>query len=246
MASSSSSSPEISAAPTTIMADNSSNYTSLDDALDDLSSRFILNLPESELSSVERVCFQVEQAHWFYEDFVREANPQFPSLPLKRFSQIFFRACPVLHRWSSDFEIAFNNFMQYKTRVPVCGAIMLNDTWEKCILVKGWKSSAGWGFPKGKINQDEEPHKCAVREVFEETGYDLTGQINQDHVIEMSIKQQKISLYIVPGVPEDYPFKTRTRKEISKIDWFKLSDLPTWKKSGSSSGKFYLISPFIA
>ena len=122
-------------------------------------------------------------SHWFYEDFVREANPQFPSLPLKRFSQIFFRACPVLHRWSSDFEIAFNNFMQYKTRVPVCGAIMLNDTWEKvrgqclqltrpvltlvlkCILVKGWKSSAGWGFPKGKINQDEEPHKCAVREV---------------------------------------------------------------------------------
>jgi mRNA-decapping enzyme subunit 2 len=122
-------------------------------------------------------------SHWFYEDFVRESNPQFPSLPLKKFSQIFFRACPVLHRWSSNFEIAFNNFMQYKTRVPVCGAIMLNDTWEKvctprpgstrpvltivpqCILVKGWKSSAGWGFPKGKINQDEEPHKCAVREV---------------------------------------------------------------------------------
>lgn len=52
-------------------------------------------------------------------------------------------------------------------------------------------------------------------QVFEETGYDLTGQINRDHVIEMSIKQQKISLYIVPGVPEDYPFKTRTRKEIS-------------------------------
>jgi hypothetical protein len=37
MASSSSSSPEISAAPTTIMADNSSNYSSLDDALEDLS-----------------------------------------------------------------------------------------------------------------------------------------------------------------------------------------------------------------
>jgi mRNA-decapping enzyme subunit 2 len=122
-------------------------------------------------------------SHWFYEDFVRESNPQFPSLPLKRFSQIFFRACPVLHQWNSNFEIAFNNFMQYKIRVPVCGAIMLNDTWEKvctprpgstrpvltivpqCILVKGWKSSAGWGFPKGKINQDEEPHKCAVREV---------------------------------------------------------------------------------
>lgn len=29
------------------------------------------------------------------------------------------------------------------------------------------------------------------------------------------MKEQKISLYVVPGVPEDYPFETKTRKEIS-------------------------------
>lgn len=51
--------------------------------------------------------------------------------------------------------------------------------------------------------------------MYEETGYDLEGQLDPENVIELSIKQQKISLYIVPGVPEDYPFKTRTRKEIS-------------------------------
>jgi hypothetical protein len=33
------------------------------------------------------------------------------------------------------------------------------------VLVKGWKSSSGWGFPKGKINQNEPSHECAVREV---------------------------------------------------------------------------------
>lgn len=32
------------------------------DVLDDLSSRFILNLPAEELELPERVCFQVEQA----------------------------------------------------------------------------------------------------------------------------------------------------------------------------------------
>jgi hypothetical protein len=69
--------------------------------------------------------------HWFYEDFIREENPKFPSLPLKKFSAMLFHACPLLHQWSHDHEQAFNNFMQYKTRVPVCGAIMLNDTWEK-------------------------------------------------------------------------------------------------------------------
>ncbi|KAJ7492628.1 DCP2-domain-containing protein [Mycena latifolia] len=246
MTSSSSSSPEISAATKAEPQDRFSyKHATHDEVLEDLSSRFILNLPDEELASLERICFQVEQAHWFYEDFIREENPKFPSLPLKKFSAMLFHACPLLHQWSHDHEQAFNTFMQYKTRVPVCGAIMLNDTWEKCVLVKGWKSSSGWGFPKGKINEDEPAHSCAIREVLEETGYNLTSQINKDDVIEMSIKEQKISLYIVPGVSEDYPFKTKTRKEISKIEWFKLTDLPTWKRNKAAPGKFYLISPFI-
>ncbi|KAJ7357358.1 Dcp2, box A domain-containing protein [Mycena albidolilacea] len=246
MTSSSSSSPEISAAAKTDTQDRFSyKHATHEEVLEDLSSRFILNLPDEELASLERICFQVEQAHWFYEDFIREENPKFPSLPLKKFSAMLFHACPLLHQWSHDHEQAFNTFMQYKTRVPVCGAIMLNDTWEKCVLVKGWKSSSGWGFPKGKINEDEPAHSCAIREVLEETGYNLASQINKDDVIEMSIKEQKISLYIVAGVPEDYLFKTKTRKEISKIEWFKLTDLPTWKRNKAAPGKFYLISPFI-
>ena len=69
--------------------------------------------------------------HWYYEDFIREENSKFPSLPLKKFSEMFFQACPLLERWRGDHDGAFNHFMQYKTRVPVCGAIMLNDTWDK-------------------------------------------------------------------------------------------------------------------
>ncbi|KAF9015152.1 Dcp2, box A domain-containing protein [Cyathus striatus] len=247
MSSSSSSSPEITAAQST--EDTLSRFSYADatheEVLDDLSSRFILNLPDEELSSLERICFQVEQAHWYYEDFIREENPSLPSLPLKKFSEMLFHACPLLHQWSHDHEQAFNTFMQYKTRVPVCGAIMLNDTWDKCVLVKGWKSSSGWGFPKGKINEDEPQTTCAIREVLEETGYNLQGKIDPRDVIEMSIKEQKVSLFIVPGVPEDFPFKTKTRKEISKIEWFKLTDLPTWKRDKQVPGKFYLISPFI-
>src|ERR1700709_1644503 len=30
-----------------------------------------------------------------------------------------------------------------------------------------------------------------------------------------------------------------------KIEWFKLTDLPTWKRNKAAPGKFYLISPFI-
>ena len=51
--------------------------------------------------------------------------------------------------------------------------------------------------------------------MLEETGYNLAGKINPNDVIEMSIREQKMSLFIVPGIPEDFPFKTKTRKEIS-------------------------------
>lgn len=52
-------------------------------------------------------------------------------------------------------------------------------------------------------------------QVLEETGYDLSSQLRPDDFIEMSIKEQRITLYVVGGVPEDYLFQTRTRKEIS-------------------------------
>lgn len=56
-------------------------------------SRFILNVPDEELLSVERILFQIEQAHWFYEDFIREQNTSLPSFSLKNFSAkyILFR-----------------------------------------------------------------------------------------------------------------------------------------------------------
>ncbi|PKY51276.1 hypothetical protein RhiirA4_407311 [Rhizophagus irregularis] len=206
--------------------------------LDDLSSRFIINVPEEELASVERICFQIEQAHWFYEDF----------------------HCPLLHQWSHEHEKAFADFMQYKIRVPVCGAIMLNDTMEKCVLVKGWSSRSGWGFPKGKINKDEPDSTCAAREVLEETGYDISPLIKEQDYVELTIREQRIRLYIVVGVSEDTEFCPKTRKEISKIEWHKVADLPTWIKSRDrdtpyhcgggcvkyGSSRFYMVVPFVS
>jgi mRNA-decapping enzyme subunit 2 len=36
--------------------------------LDDLGSRFIINVPEEERKDLIRICFQIELAHWFYVD----------------------------------------------------------------------------------------------------------------------------------------------------------------------------------
>ncbi|CAO3589739.1 unnamed protein product [Absidia cylindrospora] len=128
---------------------------------------------------------------------------------------------------------------------------------DKCLLVKGWSSKAGWGFPKGKINQNEENDNCAVREVLEETGYDISPLLRKNDYIEITLKEQRIRLYIIIGVPENTHFTPQTRKEISQIEWTPLDDLPTFKamdpqqngqmnyaKQGSK--RLYMVVPFMS
>ncbi|XP_077661007.1 decapping enzyme complex catalytic subunit DCP2 [Aspergillus fumigatus Af293] len=232
----------------------------LEDWLDDLCVRFIINLPREELESVERICFQVEEAQWFYEDFIRPLDPALPSLSLKAFALRIFQHCPLMSQWSHYHHItAFSEFLAYKTRVPVRGAILLNQDMDEVVLVKGWKKGANWSFPRGKINKDEKDLDCAIREVYEETGYDVreAGLVKDEKdvkYIEITMREQHMRLYVFRGVPHDAHFEPRTRKEISKIEWYKLSDLPTLMKKSkpndenmavANANKFYMVAPFM-
>ena len=224
--------------------------------------RFIINLPKEELQSVERICFQVEEAQWFYEDFIRPLDPGLPSLNLRDFCLLIFQHCPIFSAYSAYHHAqAFQEFLAYKTRVPVRGAIMLNQNMDEVVLVKGWKKGANWSFPRGKINKDEPDLACAIREVYEETGYDIkaAGLVEDEKAskyIEMNLREQHMRLYVFRGVPMDTYFEPRTRKEISKINWWRLADLPTLKKKKNqqegrgedlavNANKFYMVAPFL-
>ncbi|KFA63443.1 hypothetical protein S40285_00393 [Stachybotrys chlorohalonatus IBT 40285] len=236
------------------------NQMQLEDWLDDLCVRFIINLPQEDLSSVARICFQVEEAQWFYEDFIRPLDASLPSMTLRTFCLRIFQHCPLLASFSvENHSKAFEEFLEYKTRVPVRGAILLNHAMDSAVLVKAWKKGASWSFPRGKINKDEDDLDCAVREVWEETGLDLraAGLVPTEakpKYIEIPIKQQQLRLYIFRNVPMDTNFQPQTRKEISKIQWYKLSELPTFRKKGGQNheapegpqaNKFYMVAPFL-
>jgi mRNA-decapping enzyme subunit 2 len=155
---------------------------------------------------------------------------------------------------------AFEEFLLYKTRVPVRGAIMLNHAMDSVVLVKGWKKGANWSFPRGKINKDEDDLDCAIREVYEETGYDIREAGLVPHgdgvkYIERTMRDQHMRLYVFRDVPMDTHFEPRTRKEISKIQWYRLSELPAFRKKGQNqqentetaadANKFYMVAPFL-
>ena len=137
---------------------------------------------------------------------------------------------------------------------------MLNQDMDQVVLVKGWKKSATWSFPRGKINKDEPDLDCAIREVYEETGYNLKEAIyiaDDEDFVETTIRAQHIKLYIFPGVPMNTHFEPRTRKEISEIEWCKVSELPAMKKQerkqegrgedlAINAKRFYMVAPFMA
>lgn len=66
-------------------------------------------------------------------------NAQLPELSLRRFSEELLHVSSLvvplirlyMEKGPKSLERAYSQFMEYKTRVPVCGAIMLNKDWTK-------------------------------------------------------------------------------------------------------------------
>ncbi|GCB62255.1 hypothetical protein scyTo_0014468 [Scyliorhinus torazame] len=220
--------------------------------LDDLCSRFILHIPSEERDNAIRVCFQIELAHWFYLDFYVQNTPGLPQCGIRDFAKSVFSHCSFLLRKGDDVEKILDEWKEYKMGVPTYGAIILDETLENVLLVQGYLAKSGWGFPKGKVNKEEAPHDCAVREVLEETGFDIRDRICKDDFIEQRINDQLARLYIIPGVPKDTKFNPKTRREIRNIEWFSIEKLPSHRndmtpksKLGLAPNKFFMAIPFI-
>nr|XP_036213639.1 mRNA decapping complex subunit 2-like [Bactrocera oleae] len=233
------------------------------DILDDLASRFIINVPDMELNNLIRICFQIELAHWFYLDFFCAAtgdNPQseelrnrkLPTCGMKQFAIQIFKHIPFLREQLPSIDKILDDWKNYKLSVPTYGAILISEDLNYCLLVQSYFAKSSWGFPKGKVNENEDPVHCATREVYEETGYDITKLIVPSDYIEAVFNYQYTRLYIVRNVSLDTEFSPRTRNEIKCCDWFPIDSLPVNKndaiskaKLGINANSFFMIMPFV-
>ncbi|XP_037723033.1 mRNA-decapping enzyme 2 isoform X2 [Drosophila subpulchrella] len=234
------------------------------DILDDLASRFIINVPDMELNNLIRMCFQIELAHWFYLDFFcapetgedgetpKSVQRKLPTVGIKQFAMQLFQHIPFLNKHFDTVDQILDQWKNYKLSVPTYGAILVSEDHNHCLLVQSYFARNSWGFPKGKINENEDPAHCATREVYEETGFDITDIIDANDYIEAFINYQYTRLYVVRNIPMDTQFVPRTRNEIKCCDWFRIDALPVNKndaiskaKLGKNSNSFFMIMPFV-
>lgn len=100
---------------------------------------------------------------------------------------------------------------------------------QKCLLVKGYQKGSGWGFPKGKLSHNETDEECAVREVLEETGFDISSKLVKKDFIKLNIGIQETKLFIIQNVEESTPFAPHVRGEIGAFGWHLIEHLPSSK-----------------
>lgn len=211
------------------------NFPTLEQALDDVEARFLYNLPKSELEHTERLFFQIEQAYWFYEDFKADVYSHLPHFStLKAFATKLFSYSALLSKAGDKFQELFSDFRNYKSKIPVFGCIMLNPPMTKVVLVCDYNGKS-WTFPRGKVNENETEFTCAVREVYEETGFDVTPHCKEEDNLQAFIDGKQIKLFVACNVPESTVFTTQTRKEISEVAFHSLDALP----------KTYAVNPFL-
>ena len=247
--------------------------------LDDLSSKFLINLvkfrnffslslftssssyslniqPEAEKNDLIRLFFQIELAHWFFLDFycTQDENSGLVC-GIKQFALKIFEHIPFLNHHVPNLQQILEEWRSYKMSVPTYGAILLTPDMRNCLLVQSFFAKNSWSFPKGKVNENEDPVKCAVREVYEETGFDCSHLIDENAFVEgQTSNYQYTRLYIVKNVPVDTKFAPRTRNEIKDCSWFTVDELPNTRNDDGynkdhrkiRANSFYMILPFIS
>lgn len=172
-----------------------------------------INFDLNNNKNIIKNMYILEESHWQYQDvLMKKENLVRVSFP--DFIKIF---CPQLRNEQVVFLL--KEFNKHKKKVPVSGAIILNCDRTKILLVKNRKSNI-WSYPKGKREQNENEIDCVVREVYEETNYNI------EHVeIKNRIKVRQGTFYIIENVSEDITFVPWNTYEIDEIKWHRIENI---------------------
>lgn len=185
---------------------------------------------------------KVKKWHWLCIDNYKE----YKDIKFMDFARQLFGHVALLRRHSAygDFCRIYNRFTRYNKTLTTAGAIMLSPEADKVLLVESMHNV--YSFPKGKIESEDNGSivTCAIREVKEETSYDITNKIQAseflEHVDFRHGTYVSTFLFIIKNVPESTAFKPEFKGEILRYFWCKISSFPFV----SHKHKYRIVKPF--
>ena len=150
-----------------------------------------VDMPFKSPTTLYQLCFIFTEAYWLYVDFYT-ANTKL-NMTEKEFT-MSSRSVPysLSTLTKSPIILHINLKFQY-TVLSLTHVVALTDY-----------HNNHYDFPKGKRNQDEKDYESAIREVYEEIGYDITSKLKEEKfIIVETFKNKLVKLYVIADVPKD-------------------------------------------
>lgn len=187
-------------------------------AMDELEVSFLINNRVEDLQDPSFLCNQLQLAHYRYIDYWRVINPELPELPdLEDFMRELFAHSSVFA--GNDPEELVKYYKKLRSKIPVCGCIILNHDLNKIVLCRDLNTRT-WMLPAGKIDEGESLHKCAVRETYEESGFDAAELINPNQYLQAKVGTKMIYMFVITNVSESFKFSPKCKGEIDLVKFF--------------------------
>ncbi|KAL0226972.1 hypothetical protein P9112_014296 [Eukaryota sp. TZLM1-RC] len=189
--------------------------------LGELCVKAIENVDDSIRSDVVKLLKLVQKAHWDYMDNYWPKHKNLP--PLTRFFQFaktIHTVSPTLQQCITNWDKAQKKWAHYNANCARVKLILLNQERSRFLMVKSTRGNPD--FVGGKLNEEETPIDCIIREAEEELGVDVAPFMSEDRHHEHNDNHFFIGL----DFDESTHLSPITKGEISGYEWVEVSKLP--------------------
>eukprot|EP00668_Euglena_longa_P015652 GGOE01019775.1.p1 GENE.GGOE01019775.1~~GGOE01019775.1.p1 ORF type:complete len:696 (-),score=86.93 GGOE01019775.1:142-2229(-) len=169
-----------------------------------------------------RVLSRLEKLFWTYYDDVCKGDADAPrgrlTTEFRRFASRVLAAVPsLLPPCQTSLAEVLCAFERTKSSAPRAYLVMLNPTGTQVVMVRQVRN-AWWFLPGGKQEPQETLRITALREAYEETGFDATPHL-VDVEVQMKGVHRPTHVWFATKVPEEFAFQPQTVGEVADVAW---------------------------
>ena len=172
---------------------------------------------------IMEVLSTIENMFWYYLDKYCQDNRPSKDKFLNFLSEICNKV-PFLIHPKVNIMNEFHKWQKTRNSMKRCLSILIDNDRENILVIRG-RFSKLWNFPGGKMDiKDTNSQECAMREAYEEVGYNTSGKIDETLTFEINYGFMIAEYFVVPDVSINTYFVPLEMNEIGEIQWISLDE----------------------